>query len=411
MIKHFSELPLSVYTQERLAAAQFSIPTSVQASAIPHGLKGADILATAQTGTGKTLAFLIPIIEHLLEHEAAGIAALVLVPTRELAMQVLAQYEMLRGKKLPAAALVVGGLSEKQQIASLRKGARIVVATPGRLEDLLDRGLVDLNKLKILVLDEADRMLDMGFIQAIRRIVAPLPKKRQTMCFSATLETSVAHLVDDYMRKPVRLAFGSTLKPAASVKLQAYEVSTDQKLALLERILADETGRCLVFARTKRGTDRLAQKLKRDGFAASVIHGDRSQPQRNTALADFQNGRSQLLIATDVASRGIHVDDIAHVINYDLPEIAEDFIHRVGRTGRAGATGTASTFYSSHERSDVARIERTLSIQMDRMNVAGGLTREERPKPVDVSGLVATKVGRGSQMVRMPVEVFQRYAE
>jgi len=411
LIKHFSELPLSVYTQERLAAAQFSIPTSVQASAIPHGLKGADILATAQTGTGKTLAFLIPIIEHLLEHEAAGIAALVLVPTRELAMQVLAQYEMLRGKKLPAAALVVGGLSEKQQLASLRNGARIVVATPGRLEDLLDRGLVDLNKLKILVLDEADRMLDMGFIQAIRRIVAPLPKKRQTMCFSATLETSVAHLVDDYMRKPVRLAFGSTLKPAASVKLQAYEVSTDQKLALLERILADETGRCLVFARTKRGTDRLAQKLKRDGFAASVIHGDRSQPQRNTALADFQNGRSQLLIATDVASRGIHVDDIAHVINYDLPEIAEDFIHRVGRTGRAGATGTASTFYSSHERSDVARIERTLSIQMDRMNVAGGLTREERPKPVDISGLVATKVGRGSQMVRLPGEVFQRYAE
>jgi ATP-dependent RNA helicase RhlE len=166
-----------------------------------------------------------------------------------------------------------------------------------------------------------------------------------------------------------------------------------------------------VFARTKRGTDRLAQKLKRDGFAASVIHGDRSQPQRNTALADFQNGRSQLLIATDVASRGIHVDDIAHVINYDLPEIAEDFIHRVGRTGRAGATGIASTFYSSHERADLARIERTLSIQMDRINVAGGLTREERPKPVDVSGMVATKVGRGSQMVRMPGEVFQRYAE
>jgi ATP-dependent RNA helicase RhlE len=252
LIKHFSELPLSIYTQERLAAAQFSIPTSVQASAIPHGLKGADILATAQTGTGKTLAFLVPIIEHLLEHEAAGIAALVLVPTRELAMQVLAQYEMLRGKKLPAAALVVGGLSEKQQLASVRNGARIVVATPGRLEDLLDRGLVDLKKLRILVLDEADRMLDMGFIQAIRRIVAPLPKKRQTMCFSATLETSVAHLVDDYMRKPVRLAFGSTLKPAASVTLQAYEVATAQKLPLIKHTLAENTRPRLTLARTNR---------------------------------------------------------------------------------------------------------------------------------------------------------------
>src|SRR5437016_3168610 len=198
LVKHFSELPLSSYMQERLAAAEFSIPTSVQASAIPHGLKGSDILATAQTGTGKTLAFLVPIIESLLQQPADGIAALVLVPTRELAMQVLAQYNALRGKMLPPAALVVGGLSEKSQLESVRKGARIVVATPGRLEDLVDRRLVDLSKLKILVLDEADRMLDMGFIHAIRRIVAPLPKKRQTMCFSATLEMSVAHLVDDY---------------------------------------------------------------------------------------------------------------------------------------------------------------------------------------------------------------------
>lgn len=409
LMNHFSELPLSSYMQERLAAAQFSIPTLVQASAIPHGLRGSDILATAQTGTGKTLAFLIPIMEQLLKQEPAGISALVLVPTRELAMQVLAQYNALRGKSLPAAALVVGGLSEKEQLKSVRNGARIVVATPGRLEDLVERRLVDLSKLKVLVLDEADRMLDMGFIQAIRRIVAPLPKTRQTMCFSATLETSVAHLVDDYMRKPIRLAFGSTLKPSSSVKLQAYEVSTDQKLSLLQRILAAETGRCLVFARTKRGTERLAQKLTRDGFAASMIHGDRSQPQRNAALADFQNGRSRLLIATDVASRGIHVDDIAHVINYDLPELAEDFIHRVGRTGRAGASGTASTFVSGSEMSDLARIERTLSIRMERLSVDGDLRREERPKPVDVTGFIPKLVGKGSRMVRLPGEVFERY--
>ncbi len=408
-MKHFSELPLSAYMQEQLAAAQFSIPTLVQASAIPHGLRGNDILATAQTGTGKTLAFLIPIMEHLLEQPPSGIAALVLVPTRELAMQVLAQYNALRGKTLPAAALVVGGLSEKDQLKSIRNGARVVVATPGRLEDLIERRLADLSKLEILVLDEADRMLDMGFIQAIRRIVAPLPKNRQTMCFSATLEMSVAHLVGDCMRKPVRLAFGSTLKPCAAVKLQAFEVATDQKLALLQWILARESGRCLVFARTKRSTERLAQKLIRDGFFASMIHGDRSQPQRNAALADFQNGRSRLLIATDVASRGIHVDDIAHVINYDLPELAEDFIHRVGRTGRAGASGTASTFVSSQEMSELARIERTIGIRMDRMKVDGDLNREERPKPVDVSTFVPILVGHGSQMVRLPGEVFQRY--
>src|SRR5256885_14339313 len=265
----FSELPICPYLKDRLSAADFVTPTAVQDAAIPKALEGKDILATAQTGTGKTLAFLVPIMEQMIQSKPDGVQALVLVPTRELALQVGAQYDMLRGKKLPAAALVVGGLSEAAQVKAIRAGARLVVATPGRLEDFMARRMVDLSKIKVLVLDEADRMLDMGFIQAIRRIVAPLPKKRQTMCFSATLETSVAHLVDDYMRKPVRLAFGSTLKPAASVKLQAYEVATDQKLALLERILGDETGRCLVFARTKRGTDRLAQKLKRDGFAAS----------------------------------------------------------------------------------------------------------------------------------------------
>src|SRR5213075_1937139 len=290
-MKQFSELPICPYLKDHLSAANFVTPTAVQDAAIPKALEGHDILATAQTGTGKTLAFLVPIMEQMIQSKPDGVQALVLVPTRELALQVGAQYDMLRGKKLPAAALVVGGLSEAAQVKAIRAGARLVVATPGRLEDFMDRRMVDLSKIKVLVLDEADRMLDMGFIQAIRRIVAPLPKNRQTMCFSATLETSVAHLVDDYMRKPVRLAFGSTLKPASSVKLQAYEVATDQKLALLERILADETGRCLVFARTKRGTDRLAQKLVRDGFEATMIHGNRSQSQRNVALADFQKGK------------------------------------------------------------------------------------------------------------------------
>src|ERR1700683_5363287 len=253
----FSELQVSNYLKERLAANEFSVPTPVQAAATPLALAGKDVLATAQTGTGKTLAFLIPVIEHLLVDKTPGIAALVLVPTRELAMQVVQQYNDLRGKQLSPAALVVGGLAEGKQLDSLRQGARLVVATPGRLEDFLDRRLVTFKSLRVLVLDEADRMLDMGFLPAIRRIAAVLPKERQTMCFSATLEASVAHLVHDYMRNPVRLAFGSPLKPAENVRFQAFEVALSGKQDVLHGLLAKETGRCLIFARTKRGTDRL----------------------------------------------------------------------------------------------------------------------------------------------------------
>src|SRR5271169_5522424 len=228
-MQNFSELAISDYTKERLSSANFSIPTPVQAAAIPTALAGKDVLATAQTGTGKTLAFLIPIIERLLQDNAPGIAALVLVPTRELAMQVVEQYNDLRGKQLSPAALVVGGLSEGAQLNALRNGARLVVATPGRLEDFLDRKLMNFRALRVLILDEADRMLDMGFLPAIRRIASILPKDRQTLCFSATLEGSVAHLVKDYTRNPVRLSFGSTLKPSENVRLHAYEVSASEK--------------------------------------------------------------------------------------------------------------------------------------------------------------------------------------
>jgi ATP-dependent RNA helicase RhlE len=409
-MKQFSELPICPYLKDHLSAANFVTPTAVQDAAIPKALEGKDILATAQTGTGKTLAFLVPIMEQMIQSKPDGVHALVLVPTRELALQVGAQYDMLRGKKLPAAALVVGGLSEQTQVKAIRAGARLVVATPGRLEDFMDRRMVDLSKIKVLVLDEADRMLDMGFIQAIRRIVAPLPRKRQTLCFSATLEASVAHLVSDYTRNPIRLEFGSTLKPIDTIKLQAYEVANDQKLALLEKILTEETGRCLVFSRTKRGTERIAQRLIRDGFEATMIHGNRSQSQRNVALANFQKGKSKLLIATDVASRGIHVDDIAHVINYDLPEIAEDFVHRVGRTARNGASGIASTFVTRADRNDLVKLERTLNIRMERMSVEGELQREERAGPIDTSKLVATPASPGSRMMRLPGEVLQRYS-
>jgi len=405
-MQSFSELPLSPYTQERLSLAKFSTPTPIQAAAIPQALAGKDVLATAQTGTGKTLAFLIPVIERLLGKITPGISTLVLVPTRELAMQVVDQYNALRGNRLTPAVLVVGGLSEGQQLTALRRGARLVVATPGRLEDFLDRRLIDFRSLQVLILDEADRMLDMGFLPAIRRIAAVLPKDRQTQCFSATLEASVVHLVNDYMRNPVRLAFGSTLKPSENVRVQAFEVAADRKQEILHRLLSKETGRCLVFARTKRGAERLAKNLNREGFAAAMIHGDRSQSQRTAALSGFQQGRYQILVATDLASRGIHVEDIAQVINYDLPEVAENFIHRVGRTGRAGNLGVASTLFTRDQRAELHQLERTLGIRIERMQADDSPLETRERRPMDLNRLDSGS-GPRSRMVRLPGEVLQ----
>ena len=370
----FSQLPLSAALQQKLAAAQFLTLTPVQEKAIPPALEGKDVIGTAQTGTGKTLAFLIPIIEMLDREPSRQALALVLLPTRELAMQVHEQYEQLRNKNMPKAALVIGGVSEKSQITGLRAGSPLVIATPGRLQDFIDRRLVDLRNVKMLVLDEADRMLDMGFLPAIRRIVSVLPIRRQTLCYSATLEQSVAGLVNDYMRNPVRVALGSVLKPAESVQLQAFEVRPGEKLDLLRQLLYAEKGQTLIFTRTKRGAQRLAKELTRDGFAAAEIHGDRTQSQRNGALNGFQEGRYQVLVATDIASRGLHVDDVAHVINYDLPKMAEDFIHRVGRTGRAGLQGRASSLVAGVEVMELRQIERTLQLRIERkqMDPSGG---------------------------------------
>src|SRR5206468_3653238 len=328
----FSEMLISPYAKERLAAARFTTPTPVQAAAIPQALEGKDVLATAQTGTGKTLAFLIPVIERLLKDKTPGIAALVLVPTRELAMQVVDQFNKLRGAQLLPAALVVGGLSEGGQLQAIRKGARLVVATPGRLEDYLDRRLFHFNALRMLILDEADRML------------------------------------------------------------------------------AKETGKCLVFARTKRGTERIAESLNRKGFSAAMIHGDRSQSQRTTALAGFQQGRFRVLVATDLASRGIHVQDIAHVINYDLPEVAENFIHRVGRTGRNGGHGVASTLFVKEQRSELFQLERALGIKMERLRAdeTAGLPEKQERLPVNLPRVES--VQRPRRFV-LPGEVFQAQFE
>jgi ATP-dependent RNA helicase RhlE len=394
----FTELPLSAALQQKLAAAQFITLTPIQERAIQPALEGKDVIGTAQTGTGKTLAFLIPVIEMLRKETAAQATALVLLPTRELAMQVHEQYEQLRTKTMPKAALVIGGVSEKAQIQGLRAGSSLIIATPGRLQDLTDRRFADLRHIKVLVLDEADRMLDMGFLPAIRRILAVLPKNRQTLCFSATLEQSVAGLVHEYMRDPVRVALGSVLKPAESVELKAYELRPGEKIDVLRQLLYNEKGQTLIFTRTKRGAQRLAQDLARDGFTATMIHGDRSQSQRNGALSGFQEGRFQVLVATDIASRGLHCDDVAHVINYDVPKIAEDFIHRVGRTGRAGLSGRATTLAAGVEVVELRNIERTLKLRIERMQMdPSGATQPRRA----VQNTLASRT-----LTRLPGEVF-----
>ncbi len=412
-MQNFSELPISQYLKERLHAGRFTVPTPVQAAAIPPALEGKDVLATAQTGTGKTLAFLIPMLEKLLKQNTPGVAALVLVPTRELAMQVVAAYDALRGKQLVPAALVCGGLAEGAQLRAIRNGARVIVATPGRLEDYQDRNLVSFKNLQILVLDEADRMLDMGFLPAIRRIAATLPKQRQTMCFSATMDGQVANLVKEYTHNPARITIGSAQKPAEKVRLQAYEVSAEGKATMLRHLLSKETGRCLVFSRTKRGADRIAKNLSREGLAATMIHGDRSQSQRTAALTGFQKGHYRVLVATDLAARGIHVEDITHVINYDLPDAAENFIHRVGRTGRAGREGLASTLYLKEQRSDLYQLERTLGIKIERIQATGDhsarhseASESHGRKHVHSHGH-STAPRRASTMVALPGERLQ----
>jgi ATP-dependent RNA helicase RhlE len=389
---HFNDFNISDALKRCLSAAGFKTPTPVQAKAIPPALEGADILATASTGTGKTLSFLVPMIQHMnanpipsVKGKRGPIRALILLPTRELAMQVLEHYSKLVHSAKNDAVLVVGGLSENTQLDQLARGPRLVVATPGRLEDFLRRRAVSIGAVELLVLDEVDRMLDMGFLPAIRRIVGALPRTRQTMCYSATLDANVREVVRDYVRHPVRIEIGLSSHPCEQVELRACTVMQDQKLGLLDQMLKEETGTFLVFSRTKHGADRISKKLERLGHDVDVIHGDRSQSQRTAALKGFSTGKHRVLVATDVAARGIDVQDIAHVVNYDLPNGSDDFVHRIGRTGRAGATGIATTFVMPQERSDARRMERELKVKFLWSEADKDLEKEERNKPLDLS--------------------------
>lgn len=365
MIQHFSDLQLCSRLQNNLDKHGFLTPTPVQAQAIPPLLDGHDVVATAQTGTGKTLAFSIPLIENLVDVPySKSIKALILSPTRELAIQIDEAFRQITEGMSIRTAVVVGGMSEKAQLRDIQEGAEVVIATPGRLCDYLDRRLIDLSHADSVVLDEADRMLDMGFLPDLRMIMDRLPKDRQTMLFSATMDSSVAGLVSSYVTNPVRIAVEQCAETAANIDLYGYEVHPGSKFDLLSHLLKTEEGSFLVFVATKESADRVTNYLKRDRYEVAAIHGDRSQSQRNEALQGFKDGVYRVLVATDVAARGIHVDDIAHVVNYDLPQEPENFVHRIGRTGRAGSRGASWTFVTPIELSEMRKYERTLGIEM-----------------------------------------------
>ncbi|HEY3739473.1 MAG TPA: DEAD/DEAH box helicase [Bryobacteraceae bacterium] len=403
-MNNFTQIPdLCPALKINLARNGFVEPTPVQAEAIPPVLEGRDIIATAQTGTGKTLAFALPIVQKLSAGPTPrGIHAVILSPTRELAIQIHEAICLLTAGMQIRSAVVVGGMNEQNQLRMIRKGAQIIVATPGRLCDFIDRRLVDLKGAKTLVLDEADRMLDMGFMPSIKEILAQLPATRQTLLFSATIEKSVEKLIESSVRNPVRIAIGAATKPVQEIDLHHYEVEAGAKLPLLIHLLKASKGTFLVFARTKRATDRLAKDLSTYGVKTARIHGDRTQAQRNQALAGFKNGSYRVLVATDVAARGIHVDGIEHVVNYDLPQVPEDFVHRAGRTGRAGAKGIASTFSFRGERSEIVRIERALRVKLVKRDVPSGmvLPKQEPQSKVIVMPVVAARakasIGRRS---------------
>lgn len=353
----FKELGLHPSLLARCAALGFTEPTPIQKAAIPLVLDYEDVIACAETGTGKTAAFVLPIIQDLIETGLQGTSVLVLAPTRELAIQIEQVCIDFAPKGIRCACLIGGAGYAKQQNA-LRAKAQIIVATPGRLVDFMERGEVEFSKLTTLVLDEADRMLDMGFLPTIRRIVGTLPEERQTLLFSATISPEIEKIAQTMMCEPEFIEVTRRGSVTHLVEQTVYPVAPHSKMVLLLDLLEREKfERVLVFTRTKRGADRLAHVLEKRAHRSTRIHGDRSQSQREAALRSFKNGNTRVLVATDIAARGIDIDSVSHVINYDVPAVPEDYVHRIGRTGRAGKTGRAITLLATGEEHAMRAIE------------------------------------------------------
>jgi ATP-dependent RNA helicase RhlE len=371
----FRELGVSAPVVDALAARSIHEPFRIQALVLPDALAGLDVLAKSPTGSGKTLAFAVPIVERTTGNDARP-SALVLVPTRELAAQVGSELELVARPKRLTVATVYGGLPLRAQ-AKRAAGAHIIVATPGRLEDLAERRLIDLSSIRILVLDEADRMLDMGFQPQVDRITRRLPRNRQTMFFSATLDGAVGKLAHAYTNSASRHEAGQNAEDPGEIEHRFVSVTTDTKLETLVEHLRASDGLTLVFVRTKRGADRLVQKLARRDVRAVAMHGDMSQGAREHALARFEGGKVTTLVATDVAARGLDLDDITHVINFDPPAEDKDYVHRTGRTGRAGRNGKAITFVLPDQQAETSHVARRLG-HREQFEQAG--LRSARPK-------------------------------
>lgn len=382
----FNELKLEKNILKALKEAGYSEPTPIQQQAIPPVLEGRDLMGCAQTGTGKTCAFAVPIIQRLAKSEGkkGTIRALILTPTRELALQIyenVCQY----ARYVPcSAAVIFGGVSQVPQVEAIERGVDILIATPGRLWDLMGQKIVKLDKAEFFVLDEADRMLDMGFFPDVKRIVKFLPKKRQTLLFSATIPAEIADLAEKMLHEPEHISVTPSAKPADKIEQQLYFVEKQEKRELLPDIIRQSNvHQVLVFTRTKHGADRVARDLNRAGIKTKSIHGDKSQNQRQRALADFKECKIAVLVATDIAARGIDINDLPLVINFDLPNIPETYVHRIGRTGRAGQEGTAISFCDRSERPYLKDIEKLIG---KRIPVAGEIPHEEKEEEKRESG-------------------------
>jgi ATP-dependent RNA helicase RhlE len=361
----FKSLGLSDPLVKGILATGYTAPTQIQAEAIPAAIEGRDIIACAQTGTGKTAAFVLPILNRLC-HEPRSkkpvIKALILTPTRELAVQIETALKGYGRFTQIKSLTVYGGVSIQTQLKALQKGVDIVVATPGRLMDHMNRKSLDLRSIEVLVLDEADRMFDMGFINDVRKIVGTMPKKRQTLLFSATMSDDIKALTTSIQVDPKIIVVGQQRNPIETITQHVYHVKAEQKTDLLVHMLNDgEMNSVLVFSRTKRGADKIARRLDHAGVKTVTVHSDKSQSQRMKAMEGFRAGKFQVMVATDVAARGIDISGISHVVNFDVPAYAEDYIHRIGRTGRAEATGDAITFVSDDEKDYIKKIERFIS--------------------------------------------------